>query len=97
MPQIAFGFPTADRMLTFQNDRKDGALQGKQKKHYHMNKASATVYDLPTAKVDTGYKPIDRKDKQTILPAKPSYLSGKHTDRLLQVWITGKQRTDWSV
>ena len=72
-------------------------MQGKQKKRYHMDKAGAAVDDLPTAKVDTGYKPIDRKDEQTILPAKPSCLSGEHTDRPLQVWITGKQRTDWSV
>ena len=62
-----------------------------------MDKTSAAVDDLPTAKVDTGYKPIDRKDEQTILPAKLTGLSGEHTNRPLQVWITGKQRTDGSV
>ena len=63
-------------------------MQSKQKKRYHMDKTSAAVDDLPTAKVDTGYKPIDRKDEQTILPAKLSCLSGEHTNRPLQVWIT---------
>lgn len=59
MPQIAFGFPTADRMLTFQNDRKDGALQGKQKKRYPMEKASAAVDELPSAKVDAADNAVD--------------------------------------
>ena len=89
MPQIAFGFPTTDRMPPFQNDRKYGALQGKQEQRYHMGKASAAVDDLPTAKVDAGDNAVNRKDKQAILSAKLPRLSGQNADRLLQIRVTG--------
>ena len=97
MPQIAFCFPAADRMLLFQKDRQNGALQGKQKKRSHMDNVDSAVDDLSTAQVNTGDYPVDRKDKETILPAKPACLTGKHTERLLQIRVTGQQRTDGGV
>ena len=69
MPQIAFCFPAADRMLLFQKDRQNGALQGKPKKRSHMDNVDSAVDDLSTAQVNTGDYPVDRKDKETILPA----------------------------
>src|SRR5699024_6251123 len=71
MPQIAFGFPATDRIPPRQNDRKDGALQSKQKKRYPMDKTSAVVDELPAAKVDAGDNAVDCEDKQAILSAKP--------------------------
>ena len=62
-----------------------------------MNNIDATVDDLPATKVDTGDNAVDGKDKQAIFPAKPPCLFGKHTDRLLQIWIARQQRTDWGV
>lgn len=59
-----------------------------------MDNIEVTADDLPTAKVDTGYNTVDGKDKQTIFPAKSSCLSGKHTERLLQIRVTGQQRAD---
>ena len=94
MPQIAFGFPSSDRTLPFQNDRKDGALQSKQKKRYPMDKTSAAVDELPAAKVDAGDNAVDCEDKQAILSAKPLRLSGQHADRLLQIRVTGEKRTN---
>ena len=79
MPQIAFCFPTTDRMLPFQNNRQNGALQSEYKKCPHMDKIKATAYHLPTAKVDAGDNAVDRKDKQAILPTKsPRLLSLIH-------------------
>ena len=89
MPQIAFCFPITDWMLPFQNHRQNGALQGEYKKCPHMDKVKTAVYDLPTAKVNTGDNAVDCKDKQTILPAKSPRLSGQHTDRLFQIRVAG--------
>lgn len=84
-------------MLLFQKDRQNGALQGKPKKRSHMDNVDSAVDDLSTAQVNTGDYPVDRKDKETILPAKPACLTGKHTERLLQIRVTGQQRTDGGV
>ena len=61
MPQIAFCFPITDWMLPFQNHRQNGALQGEYKKRPYMDKVKTAVYDLPTAKVNTGDNAVDCK------------------------------------
>ena len=62
-----------------------------------MDKSDPSMKNLPTAQIDTGNNSIYNKDKQTISPAKPACLSGKNTDGLLQIRVTGQQRTDWGV
>ena len=62
-----------------------------------MDNIKSTVDNLPTTKVNAGDNPVDREDKQAILPTELASLSGKHSDRLLQIRVTGQQRTDWGV
>ena len=62
-----------------------------------MDNIKSAVDNLPTAKVNASDNPVDREDKQAILPAKSPRLPWKHTNCLLQIRVAGQQRTDWGV
>jgi len=64
-------------------------LKSKQGNYAYIGKPDLAVDKLPTAQINTGDNSVDNKDKQTISPAKPSRLSGKDTNRLFQISITG--------
>ena len=62
-----------------------------------MDNIKSAVDNLPTAKVNASDNPVDHEDKQAILPTELASLSRKHSDCLLQIRVTGQQRTDWGV
>ena len=93
VPEVAFGFPAAQRAIPFQQHGPQRALQCKDQRGEDFALPNAAVYNLPADQIQAVYAGIDKEQKQNIPHPKPPGLAGQGMYRLQKIRVGRKQRT----